>query len=86
MTNDETPLLPTDPKVVELTERNTTRGCVACDDGADFYVFVTDEMVEAHTGDDHPPDEWPVNAMLCRECFTDAPRTQDWRELPRVAA
>lgn len=78
------PTLPTDPKVIELTENNAPRTCNVCGDDADFYVIVTNGMANRRVGTDLQPDEWPVNDYLCRECFADAPRVTSWEDLPKV--
>ena len=80
------PPLPTDPSVVTLSSDNSSRTCAGCGSAADVYVFVTDVAANRRLGTDLSADEWPVNAMLCRSCFGDAPRVETWSDLPEVPA
>lgn len=80
------PTLPTDPKVMELTENHAPKTCNVCGDDADYYVIVTNEMANDRLGTDLNWDEWPVNAYLCREHFSEAPRVTSWEDLPTVKA
>ena len=73
--------IPTDPKVIELTEYNSERSCKGCSERAEFYVIVTDEMISERLNRECPTDEWPVNQFLCRGCFADAERVGSWEEL-----
>jgi hypothetical protein len=72
--------------VIEFGEHTTERSCVGCGDAADFYLIVTDETVREEAGVELGAGEWPVNAMLCRECFADAPRVEEIGDLPGVDA
>lgn len=78
----ELPSLPTDPKVIRLSERSAPRTCKVCSADADFYVFVTNDMANERLGTDLGPSDWPVNAFLCVDCFSDAPRVEEWSDLP----
>lgn len=82
--NDELPTLPTDPKVMEITDSHAPKTCNVCGDDADFYVIVTNTMVNDRVGTDLGYDEWPVNDYLCKGCFADAPRVKSWEDLPTV--
>jgi len=81
MTDDELPTLPTDPKVIELGGANASRSCGPCEADADFYVIVTNEMYNRREGAELGHDQWPINTFLCRECFGEAPRVEDWSNL-----
>ena len=70
------PTIPTDPAVIELSDLHAPRTCKVCGDPADWYVFVTDEIVFERTGVEIGHDEWPVNAFLCTAHFRDAPRVE----------
>jgi len=74
------PTLPTDPTVIDL-QGTTERACAGCGGVADSYVFVTNVEANKRLGTDLRPDEWVVNAMLCTECFREAPRVSNWSEL-----
>lgn len=76
MTDDDIPTVPLDANVMELGKKNAPRTCYACGDDAEFYVYCTDERAETIIGAGVPADEWPVNAMLCRSCFSDADRVE----------
>lgn len=78
--DDDLPTLPTDPTVIDLAGA-TERTCAGCGGVAEFYVLVTNVAANERLGTDLRPDEWVVNAMLCRECFREAPRVDDWSEL-----
>lgn len=73
--------VPTDPSVIELTDCHAPKTCSDCGDGADYYVFVTDEQANERLGVDLGHSEWPVNEFLCRDCFAEAERVSDWSEL-----
>jgi len=75
------PVLPTDPKVIGLGEKNAPRTCKVCGGDATFYVIVTSDMANRRLGTDYGYDEWLVNAFLCRECFSECPRVESWDEL-----
>lgn len=80
----ELPVLPTDPKVIDLGENNAPRTCDVCRDDADHYVIVTCDMANRRLDTDLGYDEWLVNSMLCSECFSEAPRVESWEELDPV--
>lgn len=83
-TMSELPTIPTAPaKVIDLAG-TTERACAGCDGVAEFYVIVDNVSANQRLGTDLSPDEWPVNEMLCSECFRECPRVQDWSELPGV--
>lgn len=81
---DGLPTLVTDPTVVRLGERNAPRSCSVCGGDAAFYVFVTDREASRRLGTGLSPDEWPINAFLCREDFAAAPRVESLAEHPAV--
>lgn len=76
---DDGLVLPTLLHLVELGDKNAPRTCEGCGDRADVYVFVTDSMASESDGLD--VSEWPVNAMLCKACFRDAPRVESVSEI-----
>lgn len=79
----ELPTIPLDAKVIELSETHAPKSC-SCGDGAEFYVFVTDEKVAEAAEAEVSPDEWPVNEFLCRQHFGDAPRVESVAAHPSI--
>lgn len=86
MTDEDLPTLPTELRVIELSDATTGRSCAGCGADADFYAIVTDAMANERLGTDLAHDEWPVNAMLCRSCFGECPRVASWDDLPLKAS
>lgn len=77
------PTLPTELTVIDITDA-TERPCAGCGDAADVYALLTDEAVNERLGTSLAPDEWPVNAYLCRGCFGEADRVSSWEDLDGV--
>jgi hypothetical protein len=78
------PTLPTQLTVIELNENHSGRSCTGCGARAELYCLVTNERANDALGADLPADAWPVNAMLCRDCFRMAPRVGSLADHPDV--
>ncbi len=83
MKSDPPTLVP-NVNAVELSDYNAPKSCTVCGDDADYYVFITDEEARSALPPDADVEGWPVNAMLCRQHFRDAPRVRNVADLPRV--
>lgn len=75
------PDLVVDPHIVELSENNAPRACGTCGEPAEFYVFVTGGMAAERMGIEQSFGNWPLNEMLCRDCFREADRVGSLEEL-----
>lgn len=85
MTGEGLPELPTRPTVIELTAYNAPRSCTVCGEPADYYAFLTKEEVKRRLDASVDLEKAPVNAMLCKEHFAEAPRVSSVEELVGAA-